>query len=572
MNERAPVVFFVFLGIIGVVIVTLFALTVFDAKGYRKDSEKYQTAKYIDPQLRGDFYDRDGRPFTQSVDVTWVYFNKRYPVFRRYDVPKNQCPLTPRCAVDLLAKTIDKDPDELYKSIYEDKHKGDFICVAKNIDIKYLNAVNRLNYRGITAEKRAMRYYPEGTLASRVIGSTKIDGDPLEGLENSLKKETTGSPGSYKAQKDNRGRAIPDTEFEEVKRIDGKNVFLTLNINIQYYAEKALNDMAIKYKPATAMAIVMDPKTSEILAMANYPKYDPNNHTNYKDGMSKNFAVQNMYEPGSTLKSFTVSAGLDKGYDTDYPFGYCTERLYFSKNSSIKCDHGPHGVCTPKNIITKSCNIGAYFVTKKIGKDVLYNYLQSFGILGRPGREFGYESFGYIRNKPDKWYPIDTANHSFGQGVLTSALSMANGYCVIANGGIYHTPKIIYKIKRYDGTVTRELAKDPGRRVIKEETAKKMQDLLANCVNEGTGKPAKIDGIQTAGKTGSAQIFYNGTYKSNAYLASFIGFAPAKNPDLVVAVLVERPQGSSYGSTVAAPVWKEIMEKSLRYRRVPFNN
>ena len=155
---------------------------------------------------------------------------------------------------------------------------------------------------------------------------------------------------------------------------------------------------------------------------------------------------------------------------------------------------------------------------------------------------------------------------------MTSALAMANGYCVIANGGIYHTPKIIYQIKRYDGTVTRELAKDAGRRVIKEETAKKMQDLLANCVNEGTGKPAKIDGIQTAGKTGSAQIFYNGTYKSNAYLASFIGFAPAKNPDLVVAVLVERPQGSSYGSTVAAPVWKEIMEKSLRYRRVPFNN
>lgn len=587
MNKRAKIILLVFAFLFIVIIVNLFLYSVCNWKGYREESVKYQKGTFVDIQEKGNFYDRNGRPLTQNLDVCWVYFDRNREVFSKYDLPKNQCPLTRKLAVDLLAKTINVDSEKLYNDIFVNnprpkkspikngKYQADVVCVAKNLPIKYLTEVNKLNYRGITAEKRVMRYYPEGCMASRILGTTTNSGEPCEGLEKSLKDYTQGQEGRYEAQKDKKGRPMLNTRVYEkdkkgnpIVRKDGANIYLTLDTNIQFYAEKALNKMASLYKPQCAMCVVMDPKNSEVLAIANYPKFDPNNHENYKVGMSKNFAVQNMYEPGSTLKSITTSMALNEGYDINYAFGKCTNVIGVGKRSSFKCDHGPHGVCNCRNIISQSCNIGAWLITKKIGKEKLYEYLNKFGVLGKPGDDFGYEAVGYIKKKPEDWVPIEAANYSFGQGMLTSCLAMCNAYCAIANGGVYNTPKIIKEIKSPEGKVLKKESTKEGNRIITENTAKKMTECLVACVNEGTGKTAKIDGVQSAGKTGSAQIFQNGSYKSGAYLVSFMGYAPAEKPDLVIAVMVDRPQGSTYGAVVAAPVWQETMAKSLKYRQI----
>lgn len=578
MKTRGLAVLLVFVLIIIIILINLFLFSVADLGRYRADVVENKVKKFYDYQEKGNFYDRNGRVLTQNIDVCAVYVDRKRTVFTKYDLPKNQCPITKNTMAELLAHTMDKDPKEVYSLIYESKKPlnrlpVDNICIYKDLDIKYLEKVNGLNYRGIYAEKRKMRYYPEGTLASRVLGATNYEGRPIEGLEKTLEKYTQGQTGEFMAERDRNNKPVLASrkyclngKGQPIVKKDGDNVYLTIDTNIQFYAEKALNNMASLYHPQTAMCVVMDPKNSEILAMANYPKYDPNNHKNYENGKCKNFAVENMYEPGSTLKTFTVAMGVEQGAEANSVFGKCTNVIFF-KHTPLKCDHGPHGICTPKNIIEKSCNIGAWYVTKKYGKEKLYDYLNRFGILGRPGDEFSYEARGRIYNSPDKWVEVDAANYSFGQGMLTSCLAMCNGYCAIASGGIYHTPKIIKEIKNQQGKTVRETKKDPGKRIITEHTAKVMTDCLAACVNEGTGKPAAIEGIQTVGKTGSAQIFENGTYKSGAYLVSFMGFAPAENPDLVIAVMVEKPKGSTYGAVVAAPVWREVMEKSLKYRK-----
>ena len=568
----------IFLSSFVLIVAVLFMYSVCGYGGYKALAEDTQYKVFKDPQIKGNFYDRNSNPLTLNKEVCCVYVDKRKKIFTKYAMPKEQCPLTPKTAIGLLAKTINKDANEIYNNVYKQSHSTALVLVAENIDIKYYEPVKDLNYKGIVVEKKIVRKYPEGHRASRVLGVIRKDGTPLEGLELILGKYTQGKEGVYKAQVDKRGRPLLNTrEYLKdektglpMERVDGNNVYLTLDSNIQFYAETALNKTVSLYKPKHAMCIVMDPDTSEILAMANYPKFDPENITKYTPGMSANFCVQNMYEPGSTLKSFTVSMAIEKGYDKDYAFGTCTNVIGFGRGTTVKCDHGPHGACTPKNIIAKSCNIGAWYITKKIGYQNLYDCFKSFGIIGTPGNEFSYEQRGRFAKAPDEWVPVEACNYSFGQGVRTSCLAMANGYCVIANGGVYHTPKIIKEVKKFDGTCVRKEAPNTGRRVISEETSKKMREILAGCVNEGTGKPAKLDFCQAAGKTGSAQIYVNNSYRSGAYLASFMGFAPADDPKLVIYTVIDRPNVPAQASAKYATVLtKDILTEVLPYLNMP---
>ncbi len=584
ISGNEALLFVIFAILMALIIINLFLYTICDWKHYKGQVPEYQVKEYVEPQERGNFYDRNGKPLTQNVDVCRVNIDTSRDVFVKYDSQlKNQCPITLKLAVELLAKTLNQDqgkvnvdPNELYNRIMEEraKPKGKkTICVAQYLDIKYYDMINKLNYRGITAEKTVMRYYPEGTLASRVIGACKRDGEPLEGLELKYAKYTEGQPGKFRAQRDKLGRVLENTKVYKIEngkrleKIDGADIYLTIDANIQNYAERALNEMAGAFNPSVAMCVVMDPKTSEILAMANYPKYDPNNHNKYEPGMSKNYAVQNLYEPGSTSKVFTIAMGIDQGLGADQSFGGCSNVISFGK-TQVKCDHGPHGACTPRNIIAKSCNIGAWYVGKRCGKNKLYQYLKAFGVVDcTPGDEFGYEAKSRDWTPVKKWSNIDTCNRSFGQGYQTSALALCNAYCAIANGGVYHTPKIIREIKTRDNKVLREEKVDEGQRIISQHTASVMAELLAGCVNNGTGRPAKLPDCQATGKTGSAQKWIVGEgWSKREYLVSFIGFAPEKNPELVCAVMVDYPKGSTYGAVVAAPVWKKVMEQSLKYR------
>ena len=603
MINRIWTFVFLFVVLFLVLIIKLYMLSVLDSMDYRKLAEDKQRKNFIDEPVRGTFFDRNGRELTQNKEVVWVAYNKKVP--KRFDdeleakkmvrnglVKSADIVFSDDEAMEKIAKALNKPKEEIYKRIYEDKKNSNYVWFIKNAEPEVYKKIRDLHIRGVNPEIRKIRYYPEKLVASRILGATSSAGIALEGMELYYDDLLKGIEGKYTANKFWDGTPVAGTEEVISQRVDGNDIYLTIDLNIQYYAENALKKMAEMYNPDYAMAVVMNPQDGEILALANYPFYDPNDKANFKSKAAQNFAVEMAYEPGSTSKAFTVSAAINEGVGVNDILGVCTGRRHIGSNS-FKCDlHYPynngHGSINNKIIIQESCNIGASYLGDKLGKQKLYNYLSNFGLIGYTSNQFGDEAYSYVPN-PSTWSEIGKANISFGQGLNTTILSMAAGYSIIANGGTYYKPKIIKSVISHEGKELKEFTKknkladgsikektipltldDPGKRIISKETSQKVTDLLVNCIKEGTGKRAQIENVLCAGKTGSAQMVENGRYSSGR-LASFIGFAPANNPEIVVAVWVIKPKGSTYGGVVAAPVWKEITEKTLRYRKVQFD-
>ena len=591
MNNRLPFFILIFILMFSVLFIKLFSLSVLDFRGYKKYKENLLVRTYTDPPERGTFYDRNGRELTQNRERVWVAFNKRA---KKKLEDENQAKKMVAAGlakdknivfsddetIEKISKTLNKPKDEIYKRIFEGNNKKkNYVRFIENGDIGIYKKINDLHIRGVNPEIKNIRYYPERTVASRIIGATNIKGLGLEGLEAYYNEILSGKPGIFKANKFWDGVPIADTIKINEEKINGKDFYLTIDLNIQYLAEAAINEMAVTSKPQYAMAVVMDPNNGEILAIANYPSFDPNNRRIFKPKAAQNFAVENAYEPGSTMKAFTVAAGINEGIGPNEVIGFCSNRRAFG-NRSIRCDTHSHGTITPNVIIEESCNIGASYVADRLGNKTLYDYYEKFGLSGRATNQFGLEAYSSLPN-PSDWYAIRRANISFGQGVNTTIISMAAGYCVIANGGTYYTPKIIKKVVDENGKIVESYVRDgskiqftntdPGRRVISKNTAKEVTKMLVNCINKGTGKKAQVENVLCAGKTGSAQMVEDGRYSSGR-MASFIGFAPANKPEIVVAVWVVKPQGVKYGGIIAAPVWKNIVEKTLRYKKIQLGN
>jgi cell division protein FtsI/penicillin-binding protein 2 len=407
-----------------------------------------------------------------------------------------------------------------------------------------------------------------------VIGFTGIENTGAEGIEHVSNNILKGSDGKYRAELDGERRVIPETRHIERQPVDGKDVYLTIDMTIQHIAEQALANMAEKYHPKSACAVVMDPSTGEILALANYPTYDPNKARKTSPSLWRNRAVADLYEPGSTLKTVTASAALNEGFSPNTALAYCNgcEKM---AGGRIRCVlHRPyldgHGSTNMFRMIEQSCNIAAAHLALRLGSEKLYKYEKAFGLLDRPNAGFGCEAVGSIE-PPDDWRRIRLANIGFGQGLAVTPLQMASVYATIANGGVRVEPRIIREIRNSDGTIYRAFKPGKQTRVISKEAALMATKLLRSCVDNGTGKTARIDGRTVAGKTGSAQVArVNGRgYEPGSFIASFMGFAPATRPRLVIAVVAKSPQGSHWGATVASPVFQEIGEKSLWYLKVP---
>lgn len=421
-------------------------------------------------------------------------------------------------------------------------------------------------------QSEPQRVYPSGPMAAQVIGFTNSAGAGAEGIEHTFNEVMHGEDGIFRAELDAQRRVIPETRRQTRQARNGKNVYLTVDLTIQSIAEAALAKMTKVYKPQSASAVVMDPRTGEVLAMANYPSFDPNAPAS-KANAWRNRAVADLYEPGSTLKTATVAAALNEGCSGRAVCARCagTERL---GKRIVRCVlHRPfsagHGAVDMNRLIGYSCNIAAAHLALRMGSDKLSDYHKRFGLLDRPEIGLGCEAVA-PKIPDDQWQPIRLANVGFGQGIAVSALQMAGVYCAIANHGVRMKPRLIRAIRNADGTPYKMFRADKGIKVVSAEAARSLTDMLVYCVDEGTGKSAQIPGRSVAGKTGSAQMAKaTGGYEASAFVASFMGFAPAYNPRLVIAVVVHRPQGSHWGATVAAPVFREIGEKSLWYLRVP---
>jgi stage V sporulation protein D (sporulation-specific penicillin-binding protein) len=465
-----------------------------------------------------------------------------------------------------------------------------FVYLARGVPREKGQQLVSQGIPGLEVRGAPKRVHPFGPLAAHVLGYTDTDGIGLEGIELAQDRVLRGRDGHIVAEVDATQHPIPDTEREAVHPVDGKDVVLTLDANIQQFAEDALARVAEVEHPEGATAIVMDVRTGEILAMANLPTYDPNTRGSAPPENRRNRAITDLYEPGSTFKPITASAMLEAGLNTSI---YCPGTMGVGRRT-IHCAHGEaHGQQDLLGVIEHSCNVGAGTWGLRLGPERLYQTVKRFGFLGPTRVELRGEAVGGLA-KPDKWAPMKTANVAFGQGVVVTPVQMLRAYAAIANDGVLLSPSILRSI----GGVRHAPAMQP-RRVMSSAHAAKLREALTLVVTGGTGKAAKIANYSVAGKTGTAQLARNGHYVHGAYVSSFIGFipagsagdgqeaakgaaethapAPAANdasrpiarPRIAILVAVTWPKAHQYGATVAGPAFREIARQTMNYLEIP---
>lgn len=441
------------------------------------------------------------------------------------------------------------------------------VDVARNVDLALAQKVGAANLPGVGVLPTTRRAALHGSLAAHVVGFTDKDGTGLEGLEKGLEATLGGEPGLLEAEFDPRGRPIVGTVERDVPPRDGRDVLLTLDADLQHDVQGALQKAYDQYQAEAASALVLDAKTGEILALANLPTYDVNRRGDFPASSRTNRAITTPFEPGSTLKIITMAAALEEGKVVPDTWFHCTGARRIGKRT-IHCAHGRrHGPQNALDVIRNSCNVATAECAFRLGKKTLWSYERRFGLGERTGCGLGGESRGLLA-PPDTWPDIQLANVAFGQGIAVTTLQLAAAYAVIANDGVWMRPHIVWGTRPPDGAPIRRSAPEPGRRVVRASVARQLQSMLHAVVDNGTGKAAALDGYTAGGKTGTAQIAQNGSYRTGKYVASFAGMAPMHDPQFVIVVAVSAPKKVESGGAVAAPVFKEIAQKALLARRV----
>ncbi|GAB4453630.1 MAG: stage V sporulation protein D [Armatimonadaceae bacterium] len=440
------------------------------------------------------------------------------------------------------------------------------IEIAPVVSEKIGEEIRKANLPGVSIIPTAERVALDGELAAHVLGFTRRDGVGAAGIEYALDRALTGEHGVIAGEFDSRNRPIPGTVRQEKPALHGEDIALTLDSDIQHITQEALLRAYQKSRAASATAVVMDPKTGDVLALANYPAYDANKRSDVPPDAWANRAVTTPFEPGSTMKAFTVAAILEEHKVSPGVTFYCNGVRQIGKKR-IHCHGGErHGTQSLTQVMTNSCNIATAQCAFDLGKNRLYDYFKLFGFGEKTGSDLPGESRG-IFNHPDAWSDMRLANIAFGQGISVTALQMAAAYGAIANDGVWMRPRIVRGVRHPDLTIE-EKTPEPGRRVLSAATAREIRTMLQAVVDEGTGTSAQLVGYTAGGKTGTAQIAENGRYRGK-HLASFVGMAPIQNPRYVILVAVTDPKGEYYGGQVAAPVFKEIAECALVAARVP---
>lgn len=441
------------------------------------------------------------------------------------------------------------------------------IDIARRVAVGVGERVNKASLPGVAALPTARRTALDGDFAPHVIGFTGREGKGLDGLEHGLDESLTGEAGLLAAEFDKHG-AIPGTIEAERPARHGRDIALTLDSELQHVTQEALWKGFTKARAQAATALVIDPKTGDILALANYPTYNVNHRNGTALASRLNRAVSAPYEPGSTMKAVTIAAALEENKINPNSRFYCAGFKQIGKRA-IHCHAGEkHGDEDLTNVVRTSCNVATAECAFRLGREKFYAHLQDFGFgqkvhSGLPGEDLG------LLAPSERWSDIQLANVAFGQGVSVTPLQMVGAYGAIANDGVLVRPRIVYGERGADGNVVSDKA-DEGRRVLSVRTARELRRMLATVMEEkgGTGNAARLNGWTAGGKTGTAQIAEHGHY-GNKYVASFIGMAPLSAPRFVVLVAITAPQGDYYGGTVAGPVFKEIAEAALMSRRVP---
>jgi cell division protein FtsI (penicillin-binding protein 3) len=504
------------------------------------------------PAIRGDIVDRHGRILATSVDADTIYA-----------VPSEIS--DPGSVAEQLCRALgdcsDRDRQLLVDRL---KQQRQFAYVRRQIAPDQARRVQALNLDGIGFLTESRRFYPNKDLAAGLLGYVGLDNTGLAGLESAYDQQIRGRPGKVLVQTDAKRHAFSRTERPPTT---GSTVELTIDEYLQHVAERELHAGIAENRAAGGAAIIMNPHTGEILAMANEPTFNPNAYREYDDSERRNRAVQDLYEPGSTFKIVTASAAIEERvFDVEQPIDVTGGQIHIG--ARVVHDTHNYGVLSFTDVIVKSSNVGAIKIGFRLGTDRLSQYVARYGFGRQVSRDFPGESSGIVWN-PAKWTDSALASVSMGYQVGVTPLQMVAAAASVANGGQYVEPRVIRAIDHDN----RRYVVQPSvvRRAISPETAATLTTIMEGVVERGTARAARLDRYTIAGKTGTAAKLVNGRYSGTDYNASFVGFVPSRNPAVAIIVVTDSPHGSAghTGGMVSAPVFRRIADAALRYLGVP---
>ncbi len=504
---------------------------------------------------RGSILDARGRVLAESVAAVSVYADP-------------QAIVDSRATARALARIpgIDLSSEEI-----EDKltSNGAFAWIARQLPFESGGAIRALHLPGIYLLDDHRRTYPKGSLAANIVGYVGLDGQGLGGIEHSFDSLVRGRAGKVTLLRDaRRGMYLVGGEGAN-RAIDGDDVIVTIDSVVQFITERALARAVVRWHATGGTAIVMEPSSGAILAMASLPKFDPNHFRDFPPMTWRNRNVQEIYEPGSTFKIVTASAGLEERVVTPSQILDCGNGGIQVGNVEIH-EHGGnrYGLMSFEEVMLHSSNVGAIRVGLALGDERFYRYIRRFGFGERTGIQLPGETAGLLR-RTARWSQISAASISIGQEIGVTPLQVVNAFATVANGGIRIAPTIVDRVVNAKGEVVYRPQHPEPVRVISEKTAAVLNEILKAVVARGTGENAALEEHIVAGKTGTAQKAVRGGYSTDRFVASFGGYVPADRPRLAILVVIDEPKGAEYGGTVAAPAFKEIAEPVLHYLGVP---
>ena len=530
-----------------------FQLQVLQGEKLKRLGERQHLKEWIVLPKRGAVMDRAGEPLALSLEAQSVYVRPH----RIHDAAT---------VTRALAKILNLNIVEVKQKMTSDKP---FVWIKRQISPQEAEQIQALRADGIGMFYEPNRYYPQGQLAGQVIGFVGRDSEGLEGLELHYNDYIRGETGSSVIERDALGRRVLVQGVEGLQIPPGGDIHLTLDMSVQHLAEKELEATISKYRAKAGVAIVVEPSTGEVLALANYPSFNPNNFSKQSPQQKRNRAVADSFEPGSTFKTILAAAALEEGVVGKDDLFYCEMGKYAYAGKFIHDTH-PHGWLPFSKILQVSSNIGFTKVAEKLKRERYFKYIEKFGFGQITGIDAPGEAPGLLR-RPESWSAIDLATHAFGQGIAATPIQMVMAYAAIANGGFLMRPYLVRRVVGPKGEVLLENQPRVVRRVISEKTSRLLASMLKEVTNEGgTGMMAKVEGFEVAGKTGTAQKadLAHGGYAAAKRVASFVGFVPADAPKLVALVLVDEPEVNVYGGVVAAPVFRNIARGALRHLAV----
>ncbi len=553
-KKRTSFLAFFFILWLGVLVLRLVQLQVIDHVKLKAEAiQQNQNIQKIEPK-RGTIYDRNMTILARSVPRYSVYL---HPL-------ENESHSEQWSRAKKIGRILQLSSSKLSTIRAQINKDAKFIWLARKIDEQKAIQISNRNINGVYLMEENKRFYPQGKRAAHVLGRVDIDEIGVSGIEYKYNKTLQGIEGEGLILRDAKRRRY---SFETLKPpLDGKDLVLTLDETIQYIAEKELKKAVLQSRAEWGTVIITEPSTGDILALTNYPTYDLNHPPNPPTRLDRNKAVHHTYDPGSTFKIITLSAALENksvGFTETFD---CT-RGYVVYAGNTFWDHERFGILTFPEVFIHSSNVGTIFIGQRIGEENLFRAITQFGLGQRTGIDLPAEERGLV-NPLERWTRISVASHSIGYEISVTPIQMLQVLNIIANQGVIVPPRTVKKIHMSEKEA---LSPTPYKRAISEETAWRVRNILLNVVTSGTGITAKIPGYTIYGKTGTAQKYDRDAnqYLTTAHIASFVGVVENERPLFSMIVVIDDPKGDYYGGQVAAPVFREIGKKILRYLCIP---